>query len=308
MTGDLNSIRLRATQNFGLATEMRHVPLIAMDSDERLAHKQAVEGALEGSAAVIDAISSGELQVDVPVVEAFHTMNHRMRDLRLVRASEERCLVRPGDTEFLAAEREYREAFAARDALLDQLTGPVFARCGYIGGYEYLPNPIDPAVLWFAPNMEMTYVNAGSNPDLASAADALLIPWAWIDDLMIEDPDEVRRRVTATRAAAFGVLALAMRKRVNQAILELGTTHGSAYFEIDGYKPVELRALMSGWRRYFQLGAWIRSFEPRVGAPAVPDPSHDPLERIRTLAELKDAGLVTQDEFERKRLALLDQV
>jgi hypothetical protein len=114
--------------------------------------------------------------------------------------------------------------------------------------------------------------------------------------------------VTATRAAAIGVFALAVKKRVKQTILVLGTEYDDAFFEVDGYETVELRAKMSGWQRYFEVAAWIRNYQPPPKQAPVRSSTDDPLERIRKLAELKAAGLVSEQEFEETRVALLKRV
>ena len=45
-----------------------------------------------------------------------------------------------------------------------------------------------------------------------------------------------------------------------------------------------------------------------AAAPATPTPPDDPTDQIRKLGELRDAGLVTQDEFESKKAELLSRL
>lgn len=134
------------------------------------------------------------------------------------------------------------------------------------------------------------------------------VPWSWIDGVTVESPEEIKRRVTATRVAAIGPLALAIKKRVKQAILVLETKNDAAFFEIDGYETVELRAAVSGLQRYFELASWVRTYQPPPERAPIPAQAPDPLAQIQKLAELRDAGLVSDREFEEKRLALLDRV
>ena len=157
--------------------------------------------------------------------------------------------------------------------------------------------------------MKWILVNAAGAPGQEySAADALRIPWAEINGISVEGPEEIRRRVTAPRAATIGLFALAFKKREKQAILVLETKNDDAFFEVDGFDSVELRAQLSGWTRYFELAAWTRDYKPPLGRGGGPTPPDDPFDRLRKLAALKAAGLVTEQEFEEKRVTLLSRI
>jgi hypothetical protein len=286
VSDDLRELLGRFSREFDAAMETGKTPLEAMAAEERVMVRQAEEVALEHARTIVSEI----LEDDQEVARQAAAARHSERDIRImyilerqmleelqqVRRSEERCLERPDDVELLAAESKYRKALAESHALLDILEGPVFQPCRYLGGYRFLPNPIDRAVLWFDANLQTTYISAGGVLESVAVANAMAVPWTWIDAVAVESPEEIERRVTATRVAAIGWLALAVKKRVKQAILVLETKYEEAIFQIHGYDTVELRAEMSGWQRYFELACWIRNYQP----PAKPGPVSRTLARL----------------------------
>lgn len=312
----------RFEQEFSAVMNTREIPLAALPGEERATLREAEGAALARCRALMPQMLEDKheaarqaAQFGLPTLEDMQLIwirrQQMLEELQEVRQSEERCIARSDEPELLAAESKYRIAVAERQALLDQLgqiEPPVFDRCRYLGGYRHLPNPIDPVVLWFEHNQQMTYLNAAHRAESAAAVDAMPIPWTWINALTIESPEDIKRRVTATRAAAIGVFALAVKKRVKQTILVLETKYDDAFFEIDGYETIELRAQMSGWQRYFEVATWIRNYQPPPKQAPVSASTDDPLERIRKLAELKAIGLVSEQEFEEKRVALLKRV
>lgn len=73
----------------------------------------------------------------------------------------------------------------------------------------------------------------------------LEIPWAEIKDLAVEGPDEVEKRVTATRLLATGIFAFALKKKSKHAYLTVTTETGEVIFETEKMTPQELRAKLS---------------------------------------------------------------
>lgn len=74
-----------------------------------------------------------------------------------------------------------------------------------------------------------------------------------------------------------------------------------------------------GWGRVFMIGVFAGSIRPKgyltvtyqlKSPPAEPasGAALDPLDQIRRLGELRDAGVVTPDEFERKKADLLERL
>lgn len=308
MSDQLRVLADRFRRDHSAAWATRDIPLAEMSTEKRTSVRKAEDAARKLAYEIVPRIRAGELDDPPEITIMYIRLQQMLEELQLIRRSEERCLQYGNDAGLLAAESKYRNALAELHALCDQLEGPAFHHCRYLGGYRYLPKPIDPAVLWFDVNLQTTYISVGGIPESVAIADALPVPWSWINSVAIEGPEEIRRRVTATRAAAGGILALAFKKRIKQTILVLETRYEDAFFEISGYEAVELRAEMSGWQRYFEVAAWVRGYDPMPKqSSATPQPT-DPLEQIKKLAELREAGLVSEREFEHKRIELLARV
>lgn len=73
----------------------------------------------------------------------------------------------------------------------------------------------------------------------------LEVPWSQVRAVEVDGPDEVRRRVTATRLLATGLFAFAIKKKARLAYLTVTTVDGEAIFETDDFTPEELRAKVS---------------------------------------------------------------
>jgi hypothetical protein len=61
------------------------------------------------------------------------------------------------------------------------------------------------------------------------------------------------------------------------------------------------------WIRDPELAEFVSFVKNRLGHKAsAPTASHDPMEQLKKLAELKDAGIITAAEFDAKKKKLLD--
>jgi hypothetical protein len=107
----------------------------------------------------------------------------------------------------------------------------------------------------------------------------------------------VTSRPSVGAVVAFGVLGLAARRNEKRAFLTLVTEAGDYLVEDDEHLPVELRAL---------LAPFLERLDIKV-AEAGNDPT-DPIEQIRRLGELRDAGYITPEQFEAKRTELLGRI
>lgn len=67
-------------------------------------------------------------------------------------------------------------------------------------------------------------------------------PWSDIRSVEIEGPDEVQKRVTATRLIGLGVFAFAAKKKQKHAYVTVTSDDGEAIFETDKHTPKDLRA------------------------------------------------------------------
>jgi hypothetical protein len=71
------------------------------------------------------------------------------------------------------------------------------------------------------------------------------VPWSEVRAVEVDGPDEVQRRVTATRLLATGLFAFAFKKAKRLAYLTITTDDGEAIFETDDFTPQELQAKVS---------------------------------------------------------------
>jgi Short C-terminal domain len=322
MSDELRDLNNRFHEHFGVVKANTDIPLVGMSPADRLRVRHAENMALEFAQAIVTRLLDGDsddqlvqqasrVVADLDEVPILWMGTRRMlSDRQEVRRSEERSLERSDEPGLVAAEETYRSAHAERGALLSTMVKdpPCYEHCRYLGGYRHLSSPIDRAVWWIDSGMETVCIGAGTFDYAVSTAAAMPIPWVWINALKIEAPDEAKRRVTVPRAAAVGVFALAVKKRFKQAVVVLETKYDDVFFIVEGYDPVELRAQLQGWQRYFELSAWIRDYRPPERERSAPVPAVDPINQIRRLAELHASGLVTDEEFAQKRVDLLKRV
>jgi hypothetical protein len=110
--------------------------------------------------------------------------------------------------------------------------------------------------------------------------------------------------------AVFGVLGgLAAKGAKNETAVVVRTKDGeTAYYTIDKQSPVNVRAKITPL-----LKAAGVPFADELAAPAAAasskssaePPSFDPIQRLRELAELRDKGVLTEEEFAAQKAKLL---
>jgi hypothetical protein len=113
----------------------------------------------------------------------------------------------------------------------------------------------------------------------------------------VETAGNIERRITATRLLLTGPLALGLRKKTDSRAL---------YLIIEG----------PGWSLPLKLNpqteAQARAFAAEINAIAATSSSSnaaaDPLSLLAKLAELRDQGIITADEFEAKKAELLGRL
>ncbi len=76
-------------------------------------------------------------------------------------------------------------------------------------------------------------------------------------DVLIEGPDQVAQRFSATALALFGPLGLAMKKDVKRAYLIVKTSDGEGVFETDGDTPMDLRGRLGPWISAYRQGTVV---------------------------------------------------
>jgi len=119
----------------------------------------------------------------------------------------------------------------------------------------------------------------------------------------VDTAGQLTRRITATRLALVGPLALGLQKNIDGREL---------YLLIEG----------QGWGISVPVpatrGAEARAFAVRINAASTAAtspptattqrPGDDAVDQIRRLGELRDAGLLTDEEFEAKKTELLQRL
>lgn len=132
-----------------------------------------------------------------------------------------------------------------------------------------------------------------------NARSSFVIPTTDIVDMTVEGKDEVSRRVTVTRLIAVGIFAFALQKkgRDKDAFVAVTLADGQeAIFHVKNQSPMELRARLS------QTISQIKQYAPQPTAAAV---SVSIADELAKLAKLKDDGVITQAEFDKKKTELL---
>ena len=129
---------------------------------------------------------------------------------------------------------------------------------------------------------------------------ACAIPWEDVREVVVEGQEETRRRVTAARMMAVGMLALAIPKDedASYAYLTVAATDGAVVVRIDGARPQELKV---------QLGDVLRrpAAEPAGGQPGSGG-RVDLADQVARLGELHRSGVLTAEEFTAAKRKLLD--
>lgn len=138
-----------------------------------------------------------------------------------------------------------------------------------------------------------------------------VIPWDQIVDVEIEGPEQASKRVTATRVLALGVFALAARKKSKMSVIIVRLRSGEeAVFQSEKMTPPEVRARLAPILSQLRVTEMQHSSQVQTTATATHPPSAAvaPLsvaDEIRKLAELREAGLLTEEEFLQQKSKLL---
>ncbi len=126
------------------------------------------------------------------------------------------------------------------------------------------------------------------------------IPWASVTDIFVDDREGIERRVTATRVLLLGALAFVARKETRVAYLVVSDADGDWMFGIPNMSSIELDASLAHLQRFVER----RPLPPPWMPPSASNSS--PGNRLQTLNELLQAGLITDEEFRQRRAAVID--
>jgi hypothetical protein len=125
------------------------------------------------------------------------------------------------------------------------------------------------------------------------------IPWQSVDAVAVEGVDQVRNRPSVGAVVAFGVLGLAARRKESEAYLVIETADGAWALELPNMVPAKVRA---------DLSPVLRSLSTGTGHSALGVDQDDVVETIRRLGGLRDEGLLSEDEFNAKKVDLLGRL
>lgn len=168
-----------------------------------------------------------------------------------------------------------------------------FAQLEYMGGYGDRHKSL--GSLWFFENQVEFKVVVTKNPKLS-----FIIPTTDIADVAVEGKDEVSRRVTVTRLLAVGIFAFALKKKSEdkETFVTIVLKDGQEIiFHVDNKAPMDVKASLSKVLAYVRQNA-----APKVVSVAAPASVADELTK---LTKLKQAGVITQAEFDKKKAELL---
>lgn len=123
-----------------------------------------------------------------------------------------------------------------------------------------------------------------------------LAPDEIIDIQVTADPSSAKRAAGAK--IALGVLALATSKRVTECYVIVSSVDGDIIMHIKK-PPMQVQA---------QIAPYVALFTRQTTAAAPPPAADSVPEQIAKLAELRNAGILTEDEFAAKKTELLNRM
>lgn len=121
-----------------------------------------------------------------------------------------------------------------------------------------------------------------------------------------------RKLTSAFRINVADVTGFAVRGATKEDRKELGAERLQQVVTIQG-GGTQLAAVAVNYGTAEKIETWMRAhplFGTRVvgGATVIQAATPSALDQIKQLAELRDAGVLTEDEFQAKKASLLDQV
>ncbi len=126
-----------------------------------------------------------------------------------------------------------------------------------------------------------------------------------VRDIVVEGKSEVNRRVTVTRLLAVGIFAFALKKKNTdkEAYLTIELADGQeVIFFIDNKAPMELKAKLA--KVISQVKQAGVTGQTQASQQAT-QPQGSVADELTKLASLKEQGILTQEEFDKKKRELL---
>lgn len=180
-------------------------------------------------------------------------------------------------------------------ASLGMLKAVILRGTSYLGGWPAYPKP----------------VRSTSN-NLSFRADGIVyngfrelikIPWAEVTSLEIEGPDSPSSRVTVTRLVTLGVFALAAKKNTSSVAVVVRTKDaGEVIFSSQKSSAGQLRGRLLPLTSRLNR---VNGSEPDQIPAVAPAAALSVADELRKLAELRDSGILSDDEFAAQKAKLL---
>lgn len=128
------------------------------------------------------------------------------------------------------------------------------------------------------------------------------IPNSMISDVAVEGKSEVNRRVTVTRLLTVGLFAFALKKKGvdKEAYLTIVLSDGQeVIFFADNIAPMNLKVKLA------KSISQVKQANPTRAQNATPQAPSSVADELAKLAVLKEKGIITQEEFDKKKAQLL---
>ena len=182
--------------------------------------------------------------------------------------------------------------------------GSLGNKWAYLGGFSAEPESLDRLTLRLSRNG----LSAAKFDGYGDITHRMEVAWSRVMSLNVEGSQQVQARTTFTRMLAVGIFAFAWKKRVHSGFLVLELDDGNEVIFASPLTEPELRgqlsSILSTASRIGELG------NASASSAETPAPTDQPnaAERLRSLASLHADGLITDDEFQSKRHAIIDEL
>jgi len=161
----------------------------------------------------------------------------------------------------------------------------------YIGGYDNKKRP-DSDLLFFEGQVEYRLGLSGKGFVISSSG---------IETIDIEGKDQFRQRITLTRMLTIGGIFLPKKIAIKEAYITLKLKDGrEVVFYDKESSPAEVKSKLINAISLYGQSRVSQAASPQAGTT-------DAASQLEHFAELRQKGVITQEEFENKKAQLLGQ-
>lgn len=170
----------------------------------------------------------------------------------------------------------------------------------YLGGFPGAEGAVKTAMIVATPS-ELALERV-QNTARGQAEFLVRVPLADVHEVLVETEEEAKRRLTVTRMLTLGVFSLAFPKKTKGSVLvTIDHVDGPLVLEkAKKTKPEVLKDMGPILSLVRQHGRG-----PRAGQPAAPAGPADVPDELTKLADLRDRGVLTEEEFQAEKGRLL---